>query len=77
MDSCPFDALGFLFPFPMSLVHSVWIIHLGLKAKVKEQTMPAQAITHLEGKERATQQGPERLSSASFAHSLPMLQLVQ
>ncbi|KAL0283598.1 UNVERIFIED_CONTAM: hypothetical protein Sradi_7223100 [Sesamum radiatum] len=39
------------------LVHSVWILNLGLQA---EQTMPAQARTHLEGQERATQQAESR-----------------
>jgi hypothetical protein len=46
-----------LLPFlslPQFFVHSVWILNLGLQA---EQTMPAQARTHLEGQERATQQG--------------------
>ena len=42
---------------PQFLVHSVWILHRPLQAKVREQTMPAQARTHLEGQERATQQG--------------------
>jgi hypothetical protein len=38
------------FPFLLQfLVHSVWILHLDLQAKVREQTMPAQARTHLEG----------------------------
>lgn len=60
MYSCPFDALLWVLPFLsllQFLVHSVWILHLGLQAKVREQTMPAQARTHLEGQERATQQG--------------------
>jgi hypothetical protein len=42
---------------PQLLIHSVWILNLGLQAKVRKQTMPGQARTHLEGQERATQRG--------------------
>jgi len=49
---------------PQFLVHSVWILHRPLQAKVREQTMPAQARTHLEGQERASQQGNRTCQSA-------------